>query len=295
MPIVKRVAKVAAGGGGRQAVARSPAGVKLVMPQVTLSSTRTSDLALLETQSIWLYGLPGVGKTTLASQFASPHIFSTDGGAKFAGVPWKPVNSWLEYVAYIDAFLESDFKFAVVDVLDYLFDMCFTFMCEQVLLIEHPNDEKDFGKSWGAIYTEFMRQQQRLIRSGRGVIFISHAAERLYKPAMEAPYEIVRPTINSKICERLEGQIDMLCYIGYDVELQQLAMTIRPNGTVLAKTRPTKNFLYPDGSPVETFPLGRSPESAFKAYVDAFNNRLAKPQPKADKPSLGLRLKKAAK
>ncbi len=277
-----KVDKTLSGGPGpvtRKAIRTSAGtGVRLAMPSVTLSDVMNVPLNSFDHHSFWLYSLPGVGKTSLAAAFPDMHLFCFEPGADYVAVHQKPVTHWLEWVAYVDAFTATKkFKWAAVDIMEDAFDMCFNFMCEEVLKIDHPNDEKDFGKSWGAIYTEYFTQMYRLARSGKGTIFISHAAERLFKPAFGESYEVVRPALSSKPLDRLAGKVTVLGYLYRDSQLKQNVLRIRQTESYLAKCRPTNLFLYPDGSPVELIHMGNTPAEGYAAYKAAFENKLKKP------------------
>ncbi len=303
MALMKRVAKVLPGrlaGGGGAKVARATinsAGtrVKFQLPEVELADEPNEVLESFETQALWIYSEPGRGKTTLTAQFPGVHQLCFEPGATYLETYQRPVNHWLEFVAYKEKFKVSKFQFLTIDIVEEAFDLCFNFMCEEVLKIDHPNDEKDYGKSWGAIYTEFIRQMHDLIKiPGKGCIFVSHSCERKFTPAFGEPYDLIRPALGSKVLERLLGVCHMMGYIYYCPIRKQNVMRMRPDGTVMAKTRPDNLFLHTDGTQVWDIPLGHDAASAYQAYHDAFHNKLPvwKERAEAAKPKLLLKRKK---
>lgn len=290
---MRRVAKVdKAGGAGKRLNIRTPGtgGARRELPEVELATSRNDPLESFESHALWLYSQPGVGKTSLSAEFPNCHQFFFEPGGDYVSSFQKPVSHWLEWVAYKEAFLKSDFSFAVVDGMRDAFDLCFEFMCQEVLKIEHPTDEKDYGKSWNAIYTEFVRQFVDIIKARRGLIMNSHAVEAQFKPQFDAPYNTIRPSLSSKPLERLMANVTVLGYLYHDPSRGENVLRIRDNGSILAKCRPTNLFLYKDGTPIEEIPMGTSAAESFRRYKAAFHNEMA-PPPKQT-PKQGLLLKK---
>jgi hypothetical protein len=277
---MRRVAKVdkSAQSQGRVTMRTTQTGIRMPLPDVELATSRNDPQASFYTQSLWVYGDSGVGKTTFAAEFENSHQFMFEPGALYLRTYQKPVTHWLEWVAYKEKFRTSNFQFAICDGMEDAFELCFNFMCEEVLKIEHPNDEKDYGKSWAAIYAEFVKQFYDLIKMpNKGCIFISHACERLFKPAFGEAYDLIRPALSSKPLERLLAKVDFMGYIWRDPASNQNKMRIRPDGTVMAKVRAPEFMLYSDGSPVWDIPLGNDAKTSYKMYKAAFHNQLEAP------------------
>jgi hypothetical protein len=281
---MRRVAKVdrSAGptAGKRVSIRTAKSGVRIPLPSVSLATERNRPLDSFDGQAIWIHALPGVGKTTLSvAMDPMTHLFCFEAGALYTSSYQKPVNSWLEWVAYKDAFKKSKFKWGVVDVVDDAYEMCYNFMCEEVLKIDHPSDEDDYGKSWNAIYSEFVKQMVDFATiPGKGKIFLSHTSEKKFTPAFGESYEVLRPPLPSKPLDRLLAKIDLMGYLYRDPRLSQNVLQIRPDGVVMAKTRPTEQYLFTDGTAVQSIRCGNSPQETVAAMRKAFANQLIAPK-----------------
>lgn len=250
-------------------------GTKIALPEVDYVTEADSRNVSLSDLSILLYGLAGTGKTTLSSEFKNTYHLMFDPGGKSLDVRQSQISHWLQLPAYLRKIAkDKSVDTVVVDGLDDAFDMCFRFMCDEVLMIDHPNDEKDYGKSWNAIYSEYFRQMYNAqLIPGKGCIYIGWAKESLYK-TMEEEYTVIRPVLPSKVLERLLGKCEVCGYLYADGE--QFKMRIRPNDSILAKCRPKKCFRYPDGSKISVIPMGDDSEVGYQNFIAAFKNKLEK-------------------
>jgi hypothetical protein len=232
---------------------------------------------------LWLHGAPGVGKTTFCAQFEDIHMFMPEvRGAKAVASYQKPITHWMQWQAYHPV-LKKDKKFRTlsIDVLEKLYDLCFEYMCKEVMHIDHPQDEKDFGKSWGKITKEFVTSIGRLSELDKGLILVSHSVEKPITTFTGETYDLIRPNLSGTALQMLHGAVDIIGYMY--AEGDERFMRIRDNGDVMAKCRPTSNFFWPDGEQIEVIPLGKSARQAYKNFVLAFNNKLARPERKVKK------------
>lgn len=243
-----------------------------------LATERSTPSDNLGDYSIWIHGGPGVGKTSLTAEFPKAHLLMAEvGGAKAIAAYQKPVRHWTEFLKYVELLSRNNtFKTFSVDVVEQLYQLCFDYMCQEVLRIEHPQDEKDYGKSWGKINFEFMRGLRMASSSGKGMILVSHSTEKPIKNFTGEEYELIRPNLGGTVCQVLHGAIDIMGYIY--VEGSNHFMRIRDDGNVMAKVRPVNNFLWPDGEQIEVIPLGRSAKQAYENFIAAFNNELSRPK-----------------
>lgn len=211
------------------------------------------------------------------------HMFMPEaGGAKSVAAYQRPIRHWLEWKAYMPLWkTDTKFRTGSIDVLERLYDQCFEYMCKEVLHIEHPQDERDFGKSWGKINKEFVTGVAEAAEAGKGLVLVSHSVERTIKTFLGEEYELIRPNLGGTVLQQIHGAVDIIGYMY--VEGDQRYMRIRDDGNVMAKVRPTKNFFWPDGSQIDVIPLGRSSKQAYKNFILAFQNQLPRPERKVKK------------
>lgn len=273
MAIAKRVGKkIKATPNRRVSVTK-----KMELPEVTLPTKLSKAARRIENYVWWLHGMPGIGKTTTAMQFPDAMLISCrERGGKALEAYQRTAAHWLELVAYIDKLEKDDdkFKFVVIDTPEGAFELCFNFMCDEVLHIEDPSLEEDYGKSWNEIYTEYFRQMDRLMMA-KGVVLCSHTSEKKYKPFKGVEYDGFRPAIRDKVFTLLNAKVDILGYMYNDGE--NTLMRIRTDGSCQAKNRANKQFRYTNGKKIAEFKLGNDEEEAFSSIMTAFNNGLEPP------------------
>lgn len=245
------------------------------VPLVSLASEISVPVSSVEDLTLWLYGIPGIGKTTLSGQFTDAHHLMFEAGANSIPVYQRLVKTWPEMQQYV-ALMEKQtrFKTATIDCVETAYEMAFKWTCKK-LVINHPGEEEDFGKSWARIREEFMEWINRLARVV-GVVFVSHAVEREITSAIKDKYTKIVPSLSGKPMEMIAGMVDVIGY--YHLDNGQHVLQIRPDDFVLAKTRPPENFLTPKGQEIMKIPMGRNAKEAFANYSAAFRNELEVPE-----------------
>lgn len=133
-------------------------------------------------QKIVLYGVEGIGKTTLASQMPDPLFIDTEGGTAFMDVKRVDgVNSWEDLLATVRevAGTPGVCKTLVIDTADW---------AEQVMIqhilkknnwdsLESPGYGKGYtylGEEWAVL----LKECNRVIDAGMNVVITAHAKMR---------------------------------------------------------------------------------------------------------------------
>jgi hypothetical protein len=129
-----------------------------------------------------IYGEPGAGKSTLASQWPNAIFIPTEPGLNFLechqitdddGNP-KICKNWEDICDAVKllATQKHDFKTVVIDTIDNAFEFCSLYTLKQ-RGIDHESDE-GFGKGFGMVKREFTKVINYLANCGFGLVFISH-------------------------------------------------------------------------------------------------------------------------
>lgn len=123
---------------------------------------------------ILIYGMPGVGKTTMASQMDRPYFLRCDSRHKWIKTWGKDINSWADFREQVLALLQEDhdFKTVVIDGVGNLWLLCANETCKENGW-EHINDA-GHGRGYDYAKTKFINAINALAGSGMGIVMISH-------------------------------------------------------------------------------------------------------------------------
>jgi len=225
-----------------------------------------------------IYGRKKIGKTSLASMFSSEgrkvlFLFFEPGGKGLRLYQEDVSNNWKKFKSLIKL-LEKDEEFStvVIDTADYAYDDCLKHVCYE-LNISHPAEE-GYGKGWNAVKTEFVETIRLLLKSGKGVIFISHQKEVEEETRDGETYNKTTNTLSRQAKEAIEGLVDI--WANYDYEGDKRVLTILGDNEIDAGHRLKERFKYTDGTRIRKIPMGSSEEQGYKNFIDAFNNESVK-------------------
>lgn len=211
-----------------------------------------------------LYGREKIGKTTWLSSFPEAIYFSTEPGAKGLSVyefnhENGGVKNWDIFRSGVDLLEKNPgrFKTVVIDTVDRAYDMCLDWVCEN-RGIEYPghdsSGEEDFGKSWRAVKMEFLEQIHRIVQTGRGICFTSHAKEEVFKTRSGDRFTRIYPTMSKQARGVIEAIVDMFFYAEYirgtDGQTQRI-LICQGDETIWAGARETIGASFPQFLPLE--------------------------------------------
>ena len=132
-------------------------------------------------QKVVLYGVEGIGKTTLASQMPDPLFIDTEGGTAFMDVKRVDgVNSWEDLLATVRevAGTPGVCKTLVIDTADWAEQK----LVEWILSENHIKSIEEYGGGYGkgVVYlgekwAQFLKLCDRCIDNGINVVITAHA------------------------------------------------------------------------------------------------------------------------
>lgn len=176
-------------------------------------------------RTIWLYGRPFTGKTTLADNAPMPLMLNTDGNVHYVTAPYISIKDGTEmdgrkivhhfgWEVFKDVIMElekkdNDYKTIVVDLLDDLNEMARLCMYDK-LGITHESD--DSYRAWDKVRTEFLSTMRRFMNLDyENIILISHedSSRDLTKKSGEN-ITAIKPNIADKLASKIAGMVDIV-------------------------------------------------------------------------------------
>ena len=141
-----------------------------------------------------IIGPPKWGKTTFACAVPNSVLFAFEEGHAFHETHKVIIDAWdkphsergwaededgnrhASLVEAVDALCAADrFDFVILDTADMGCKMCLDFHYKKYGVV-HAQDAGDYGKGWDICLTQPFRQQiGRIMKSGRGIAFITHS------------------------------------------------------------------------------------------------------------------------
>lgn len=221
----------------------------------------------------WLiYGEKGIGKTSTAARFPDALCVPFEPGTKFLEIARLPVvTRWEEFIHVLKQLSEPGHKYstAVVDPGNKAYDVCMAYVCRREG-VTHPNDRKDYGKTWGMVAAEFQAAHAMLSSADVSMVILAHAKTIELETFSGQVFSRVVPVMSGATEEYYAGIVDMIGYYHYHQRARYLQ--IRGDDFVMAKCRPERHFITKGGEPVVRIPMGKSSTEGFENIQRAFEN-----------------------
>lgn len=176
---------------------------------------------------IVLYGVDGVGKTTLASEFPDPVYLPTEGERAPSGVELLTpgiVTSYGELLDVIEELLtqEHDRKTLIVDSLDGLEPLVWAETCRRlgVSSIEEPG----FGKGYveaDVEWSEYLAAVSALARSGVTVVQLAHPDIVRFDSPVTDPYSRYTIKLHKRANAMVRERADIVAFMDYRVSIKE--------------------------------------------------------------------------
>lgn len=169
-----------------------------------------------------LYGVPGIGKTSLAAAFPSPVFLDTERGTSSLDVARIEINNWDELrqaIAEIGG-SRSEFKTVVIDSIDWAEEMLGQAICN-----EHGKASlQDFGYGKEAVYlregiAKLTAACNALVGVGMHVVFIAHAKiEKVSLPDLSDSYDRYTINLSKHVTPKIKEWCDVMLFCNYKTQ-----------------------------------------------------------------------------
>lgn len=163
-----------------------------------------------------IYGVPGIGKTTLALSAPKPVVVNLEDGAKRIDIPKTPlITNWIDLLSWLNKiYTSTDYETVVIDTVSAL---------EKILVDKTMADDKKERKSladWGygtgyevlaANFSLFLQQINKA-RPEKNILFIGHEKIERYEDPTKEGYDRYSLQAHKKIAPILISNLDAVLF-----------------------------------------------------------------------------------
>lgn len=165
--------------------------------------------------SVFFYGEPKSGKTTIASKFPNSLLLAFEKGYNaLAGVMAQPINSWAEFLKVCkqlkDNKVKAKFETIIIDTADIAYSYCEKYICQAngaSTIADIP-----YGKGYTLVSSEFDEKLRSIVQLGYGIVLISHGTDKTFKDETGTEYNKIVPTLDKRANNIVARMADIIGY-----------------------------------------------------------------------------------
>ena len=170
-----------------------------------------------------IYGIEGIGKTTLATQFPAPLMLDTEDGTNHIDVARASIHDWKSLTLALTelAVNAQGFKTIVIDSADWAEKL----LIEWLLKTSGKKSIEDFGFGKGYTmvaehWTRFLASCDVLIGHGINVVFVAHSTvKRTSPPDQTDGFDRYELKLTKQSAPLLREWCDLLLFCNYRTKL----------------------------------------------------------------------------
>ena len=172
--------------------------------------------------SVFFYGEPKSGKTTIATKFPRHLLLAFEKGYNaIPGAMAQPINTWSEFRKVLrqlkDIKVKEQFETIIIDTADIAYDLCEKYICDNA---KRPDGgfgvdsvaDIGYGKGYTMVAKEFDECLRSIIQMDYGLVLISHAMDKTFKDETNTEYSQIVPTLGNKPRQIVSRMCDIIGY-----------------------------------------------------------------------------------
>jgi hypothetical protein len=172
--------------------------------------------------SVFFYGEPKSGKTTIATKFPRHLLLAFEKGYNaIPGAMAQPVNSWGEFRKILrqlkEPAVKEKFETIIIDTADIAYDLCEKYICSNA---KRPDGsfgvdsvaDIPFGKGYTMVAKEYDECLRSIVQMDYGLVLISHAVDKTFKDEQDKEYNQIVPTLGNKPRNIVSRMCDIIGY-----------------------------------------------------------------------------------
>lgn len=191
--------------------------------------------------SVFFYGDPKSGKTTIATKFPRHLLLAFEKGYNaIPGAMAQPINTWGEFRKVLrqlkDEKVKEKFETIIIDTADIAYDYCEKYICANAKRSDggvgvDAIADIPFGKGYGFVGKEFDECLRSIVQMGYGLVLISHAADKTFKDEAGNEYNQIVPTLDKRARNIVSRLCDIIGYSRAVMENDNLVTKLFIRGT----------------------------------------------------------------
>lgn len=165
--------------------------------------------------SVFFYGEPKSGKTTIASKFPDALLLAFEKGYNaLAGVMAQPINSWAEFIKVNrqlkDEKVKEKFATIIIDTADIAYEYCEKYICSNNGV--DTVGDIPYGKGYELVGKEFDSKLRNIVQMGYGIVLISHATDKVFTNESGEQYNKIVSTLDKRGNRIVTRMADIIGY-----------------------------------------------------------------------------------
>ena len=172
--------------------------------------------------SVFFYGEPKSGKTTIATKFPRHLLLAFEKGYNaIPGAMAKPINSWADFRKVLkqlkDPRVKEKFETIIIDTADIAYDLCEKYVCTNAKRSDGGYGvdsvaDIPFGKGYTMVAKEYDECLRSIVQMDYGLVIISHAVDKTFKDESNLEYSQIVPTLGNKPRNIVSRMCDIIGY-----------------------------------------------------------------------------------
>lgn len=172
--------------------------------------------------SVFFYGEPKSGKTTIATKFPRHLLLAFEKGYNaIPGAMAQPINSWSEFRKVLkqlkDPKVKEKFETIIIDTADIAYDLCEKYICQNAKRADggfgvDTIGDIAFGKGYTMVAKEYDECLRSIVQMDYGLVLISHSVDKTFKDEQGAEFNQIVPTLGSKPRNIVSRMCDIIGY-----------------------------------------------------------------------------------